>query len=232
MTHMKPIAGHGSARRIRYRLFKSDRALALDFLNITDRDWHGNDWAKVMDKTREVFGNDKPAKEGDNVRTYEHVIVSLDPKDDWVELDDFRDFIIEWAEKWFDSRGPEGEGIGRFEVAIVYHDDNAAREAAGKQGILHAHLVINNTDLETGRRISGLLTTEVARVARLRNEPAILYAGRDGCPRPAGVAGKAAQPPHGGARATGAGWTMTSVPQRGYAAPRVSASLRFNTETG
>lgn len=161
MTHMKPIAGHGSARRIRYRLFKSDRALALDFLNITDRDWHGNDWAKVMDKTREVFGNDKPAKEGDNVRTYEHVIVSLDPKDDWVELDDFRDFIIEWAEKWFDSRGPEGEGIGRFEVAIVYHDDNAAREAAGKQGILHAHLVINNTDLETGRRISGLLTTEV-----------------------------------------------------------------------
>lgn len=166
MTYMKPIAGHSSAKWIRYYLFKNDRALDRDFLNLTDRDWHGHDWAKVMDKTREIFGNDKPTKEGDKVRTYEHIIISLDEKDDWVELDDFRDFVNEWAEKWFDSRGSEGEGIGRFEVAIAYHDDNTSREAAGKRGILHAHLVINNTDLETGRRISGLLKTKVIQAMR------------------------------------------------------------------
>lgn len=161
MTYMKPLSGHSSVKWIRYYLFKNDRALDKDFLNLTDRDWKGRDWAKVMDRTREIFGNDKPVKKDTKVRTYEHIIISLDEKDNGVELDDFRDFVNEWASKWFDSRGPEGEGIGRFEVAIAYHDDNKAREAQGKRGILHAHIVINNTELETKRRISGLLTTKV-----------------------------------------------------------------------
>lgn len=166
MTYMKPLSGHSSVKWIRYYLFKNDRALDKDFLNLTDRDWKGRDWAKVMDRTREIFGNDKPVKKDGTVRTYEHMIISLDEKDDGVELDDFRDFVNEWASKWFDSRGPEGEGIGRFEVAIAYHDDNTARAADGKQGILHAHIVINNTELESKRRISGLLTTKVIQAMR------------------------------------------------------------------
>lgn len=166
MTYMKILSGHSSARWIRYYLFKNDRAIDKDFLNLTDRDWKGRDWAKVMDRTREIFGNDVPVKKDTKVRTYEHFIISLDEKDDGVELDDFRDFVNEWASKWFDSRGPEGQGIGRFEVAIAYHDDNTAREAEGKQGILHAHLVINNTELETKRRISGLRTTKVIQAMR------------------------------------------------------------------
>ena len=165
MTYMKPISGHSSAKWIRYYLFKNDRALDRDFLNLTDRDWKGRDWAKVMDRTREIWGNNV-ARKNSKVRTYEHIIISLDEKDNGVELEDFRDFVNEWASKWFDSRGPEGEGIGRFEVAIAYHDDNTAREAEGKQGILHAHLVINNTDLETKRRIAGLLTTKVIQAMR------------------------------------------------------------------
>lgn len=166
MTYMKILSGHSSAKWIRYYLFKNDRAIDKDFLNLTDRDWKGRDWAKVMDRTREIFGNDVPVKKDTKVRTYEHFIISLDEKDDGVELDDFRDFMNEWASKWFDSRGPEGQGIGRFEVAIAYHDDNTAREAEGKQGILHAHLVINNTELETKRRISGLRTTKVVQAMR------------------------------------------------------------------
>lgn len=166
MTYMKPLSGHSSVKWIRYYLFKNDRALDKDFLNLTDRDWKGRDWAKVMDRTREIFGNNVPVKKDAKVRTYEHMIISLDEKDNGVEFDDFRDFVNEWASKWFDSRGPEGEGIGRFEVAIAYHDDNTAREADGKQGILHAHIVINNTELETKRRISGLLTTKVVQAMR------------------------------------------------------------------
>lgn len=166
MTYMKVLSGHSSAKWIRYYLFKNDRALDKDFLNLTDRDWKGRDWAKVMDRTREIFGNDVPVKKDTKVRTYEHFIISLDEKDDGVELDDFRDFVNEWASKWFDSRGPEGQGIGRFEVAIAYHDDNKARGVQGKQGILHAHLVINNTELETKRRISGLRTTKVVQAMR------------------------------------------------------------------
>lgn len=166
MTYMKILSGHSSAKWIRYYLFKNDRALDKDFLNLTDRDWKGRDWAKVMDRTREIFGNNVPVKKDTKVRTYEHFIISLDEKDDGVELDDFRGFVNEWASKWFDSRGPEGQGIGRFEVAIAYHDDNKARGVQGKQGILHAHLVINNTELETKRRISGLRTTKVVQAMR------------------------------------------------------------------
>lgn len=166
MTYMKFISGYRSAKWIRYRLFKEDRVLDKDFLNLTDRDWKGRDWAMVMDRTRETFGNNVPVKRGSKVRTYEHMIISLDEKDSGVELDEFRDFVNEWASKWFDSRGPEGEGIGRFEVAIAYHDDNTAREAQGKQGILHAHIVINNTELETKRRISGLRTNKVVQAMR------------------------------------------------------------------
>lgn len=166
MTYMKILSGHSSAKWIRYYLFKNDRALDKDFLNLTDRDWKGRDWAKVMDRTREIFGNNVPVKKDTKVRTYEHFIISLDEKDDGVELDDFRDFVNEWASKWFDSRGPEGQGIGRFEVVIAYHDDNKARGVQGKQGILHAHLVINNTELETKRRISGLRTTKVVQAMR------------------------------------------------------------------
>lgn len=166
MTYMKPLSGHSSVKWIRYYLFKNDRALDKDFLNLTDRDWKGRDWAKVMDRTREIFGNNVPVKKDTKVRTYEHMIISLDEMDNGVEFDDFRDFVNEWASKWFDSRGSKGEGIGRFEVAIAYHDDNTAREAEGKQGILHAHIVINNTELETKRRISGLLTTKVVQAMR------------------------------------------------------------------
>lgn len=166
MTYMKPLSGHSSVKWIRYYLFKNDRALDKDFLNLTDRDWKGRDWAKVMDRTREIFGNNVPVKKDTKVRTYEHMIISLDEKDNGVELDDFRDFVNEWASKWFDSRGPEGYGIGRFEVAIAYHDDNKARGVQGKRGILHAHIVINNTELETKRRISGLLTTKVVQAMR------------------------------------------------------------------
>lgn len=80
MTYMKPLSGHSSVKWIRYYLFKNDRALDKDFLNLTDRDWKGRDWAKVMDRTREIFGNNVPVKKDAKVRTYEHMIISLDER--------------------------------------------------------------------------------------------------------------------------------------------------------
>ena len=51
-------------------------------------------------------------------------------------LEGLRALAVEWARESFPNH----------EVAIVYHDDNA-------NGIPHAHVVVNNTDLETGRRL-------------------------------------------------------------------------------
>lgn len=77
MTFMKPLSGHSSVKWIRYYLFKNDRALDRDFLNLTDRDWKGRDWAKVMDRTREIFGNDVPVKKGrqdSHLGTSDHLV--------------------------------------------------------------------------------------------------------------------------------------------------------------
>lgn len=132
---LKTIAGHTSARGIRRYLTKKNRALAADYINIdAPEDSKTFDWAAVMDGTRRAFGNDLPWR-GKRVRTYKHYIVSPDPKDR-ISLDTLRELSLSWARNHF----PE------YEVAIVYHDDN-------ENGIPHAHVVVNNTNIDTGRRL-------------------------------------------------------------------------------
>lgn len=122
-------------------LEKNNRAIARDFLNFpTDRD-HTRNWSYFFDETRAEYGNDRQWGGKDPV-TYQHFIISPDPRDE-VDLDTLRAFVTEWANDLFGG----GEGsLGSFEVAIVYHDDN-------NRGIPHAHVVVNNTNLETGNKL-------------------------------------------------------------------------------
>lgn len=143
MPLLKPIAGHNSAAAIREYLEKEGRALARDMRNLPIQDWISEtgdlvdttyDWAAAMDKTRMDFENDTPWK-GKQARTFKHFILSPDPNDA-IDLGDLRALSMAWAEKYF----------GDHEVAIVYHDDNEGE-------IPHAHIVVNNTNLETGYRM-------------------------------------------------------------------------------
>lgn len=135
---LKTIAGHTSARGICRYLTRKNRALASDYINIDAPDpVHPEmsfDWARVMDSTRRAFGNDLPWR-GKRVRTYKHYVVSPDPRDG-IGLEALRELATTWA----------AEHFSEYEVAIVYHDDNA-------RGIPHAHVVVNNTNIETGRRL-------------------------------------------------------------------------------
>ena len=135
---LKTIAGHTSARGICRYLTRKNRALANDYINIDIPDpAHPEmsfDWARVMDSTRRSFGNDLPWR-GRRVRTYKHYVVSPDPKDG-IGLEALRELATAWAIEHFFE----------YEVAIVYHDDN-------QNGIPHAHVVVNNTNIETGRRL-------------------------------------------------------------------------------
>lgn len=135
MPMLKAISGHTSVKGIRRYLTKKNRALAEDHINL-DPPAPGAalDWAAAMDATRRLYGNDS-AWRGRRARTYKHYVVSPDPKDR-VSLEGLRALAAEWAHESFPNH----------EVAIVYHDDNA-------NGIPHAHVVVNNTDLETGRRL-------------------------------------------------------------------------------
>lgn len=132
---LKAISGHTSTKGIRRYLTKKNRALAEDCLNLDPPEpGRAFDWAAAMDETRRLFGNDS-AWRGRRARTYKHYVVSPDPKDG-VSLDGLRALATRWAQDSFPNH----------EVAIVYHDDNA-------NGIPHAHVVVNNTDVETGRRL-------------------------------------------------------------------------------
>lgn len=135
---LKTISGHTSARGICRYLTRKNRALASDYINIDAPDpAHPEmpfDWASVMDSTRRAFGNDLPWR-GRRVRTYKHYVVSPDPRDG-IGLEALRELATTWA----------AEHFSEYEVAIVYHDDNA-------RGIPHAHVVVNNTNIETGRRL-------------------------------------------------------------------------------
>ena len=143
MTILKPISGHTGLAKARAYLERDGRALARDFLNLdapeleSDEDLpsYGEfDWASVMDATRAEFGNDVPW--GDRrARTYKHYIVSPDPRDA-ASLTALRYVTVSWVRECF----PE------HEVAVVYHDDNEGH-------VLHAHVVVNNTNLETGGRL-------------------------------------------------------------------------------
>lgn len=122
-------------------LEKGGRALAHDFVNCSERadDFWKRDWAKQMDDMREWAGTNE-SRNGQRTRTYNHYVLSPDPRDN-LTLEQMREFAVAWSERWF----------GDFQCAIVYHDDN-------ENNILHAHIIVNNVNLETGKRLAPYLT--------------------------------------------------------------------------
>lgn len=144
MPVLKPISGHGSCVPVQRYLEKNGRALARDFFNFSempDADPMSEpelgkafDWAAEMDAFRAECGNDDPWN-GKKARTFKHFVLSPSPEDD-VSLEKLRELSQAWVRRFFPD----------YHVAIVYHDDNEGR-------IPHAHIVVNNTNVVTSRRM-------------------------------------------------------------------------------
>lgn len=162
MPYVKPISGHTSCRFVQEYLEKNGRALARDFLELEENDSRtGMSWSAQMDETREVYGNDRSVN-GGKVRTYNHYVLSPDPKDN-ISLEELRTYTTEWASKAFPG----------YQIAIIYHNDSHERLKNGERGILHAHLIVNNTNLNNGRRLAPWLThTRVRNISRLAQDMA------------------------------------------------------------
>lgn len=136
MPLVKCINGHtGCAAAERY-LERDGRAIGHDFINLdcVEREDGSFGWASEMDGLRTLYKNGEPYR-GKPAITYRHYIVSPDPADK-IDLERLRELACAWARRHF----------GDYQVAIVYHDDNENR-------IPHAHVVVNNTNVETGRRL-------------------------------------------------------------------------------
>lgn len=161
MPYMKTIQGHREAKFLGKYLEKNGRAIAEKFYNVEEKDKNGRRWYDLMDETRVINENDK-ARKGSKVRTYQHFIISLDERDN-VTLEDFQKYIDDYVRRWF---AEDGSKFGRYEVAVVYHDDNKERTEKGKKGILHAHILVNNTDLNDGSRFAPKMKTNLVRQMR------------------------------------------------------------------
>lgn len=119
---------------------RGDRALARDWLNLAGDERRL--WARAMDEERAVASaGGRPVA---NPVTYYHFVISPDPRDG-VGVDMLRELAVSWAREMFGDEVSRGK-LGRAQVAIVYHDDNSNR-------VPHAHLIVNNTDLDTGGRL-------------------------------------------------------------------------------
>ena len=144
MAVLKAINGHTGCGRIKDYLEKGGRALLRDFFNLSWDEVEDKgldaalkdevDWALEMDALRRDYGNDAPWK-GQRAITFRHYVISPDPGDN-IGLDGLRELTHAWVRKHFSD----------YQVAVIYHDDN-------RQSIPHAHIVVNNTNLETGRRL-------------------------------------------------------------------------------
>lgn len=144
MAVLKAINGHTGCGRIKDYLEKGGRALLRDFFNLSWDEVEDKgldaalkdevDWALEMDALRRDYGNDTPWK-GQRAITFRHYVISPDPGDN-IGLEGLRELTHAWVRKHFSD----------YQVAVIYHDDN-------RQRIPHAHIVVNNTNLETGRRL-------------------------------------------------------------------------------
>lgn len=172
MPYIKPISGHTGLAKAKRYLERDGRALASDFLNLDapieghdgDLPRHGEfDWASSMDATRHAAGNDLPWR-GERARTYKHYVLSPDPRNN-IDLETLRGLAMEWTR----------ENFGDYEVAIVYHDDNASH-------VPHAHVIVNNTNLVTGRRLQDPDPRSLKRSAQRLAEDRGLAHFHDECP--------------------------------------------------
>ncbi len=143
MTMLKSFVGHTSCEGIfKYLNYERGtgraRALALDTRMVLDP----ARWWREFDETRELFGKYMQKTMRGKPREYYHFIVSPDAADE-ADLETVRELAQSWVDRNFYG----------YQAAIVYHDDNAERLSKGKEGIVHAHVVVNSVHPETGLKI-------------------------------------------------------------------------------
>lgn len=136
MTMFKSVSnGRTGLYRVWYYLLHKNarQVLGRDVFNISKEEDRSM-WYRPMDELRKRYGNDA-SWNGKQAVTYRHYLISPDPKDK-CDLPTLQKLTARWVEKFFSE----------YQVAAVYHDDN-------ENGIPHAHIIVNNTNIVTGKRL-------------------------------------------------------------------------------
>ena len=143
MAMLKSFSGHTSCKGI-YKYLNYDRktglgrALEFDSRMVMNR----QEWWREFDETRRVHGKFMQRPPHGKPREYYHFIISPDEADH-ADLDTVREVANAWVDVNFKD----------YQCAIVYHNDNEERLSLGKEGIVHAHVIVNSVHPETGYKI-------------------------------------------------------------------------------
>lgn len=124
-----------------YLDWNREKALAHDTLNIIDE----NRWFEEMDETRETAGHNKPGKSGARCTFMQHQIIGFNPDECSCSGGKMTpDLCMEYAREYVRMRYPNQE------VVIVLHEERCKADGTTRYA---AHLGINRTNIETGRRL-------------------------------------------------------------------------------
>lgn len=161
MTLLKRFAGHEKLSLHLARYLEGDDASRVRGMRICVQGCTSpGEWARAMDARRAAFGNDTAHGDKPGV-FYRHFIISPDPESG-AGIDACMELACTWAREHFGEIAPEdgsypysGNGsiapenrgaLGTYDWVAIAHDD-------GTNGVPHVHIVVNNTDHATGRRL-------------------------------------------------------------------------------
>lgn len=119
-----------------------ERALARASQNLADE----SRWAAEMDATREAYGHNAPGKKGAKCTYAYHQVLAFNP--DECSCNGGRmtpEACMEYARQYAGGR------YGAHEAAWVLHLEHCAADGTNRYAV---HMVVNRTNLETGRRLN------------------------------------------------------------------------------
>ena len=119
-----------------------ERALARASQNLADE----SRWAAEMDATREAYGHNAPGKKGAKCTYAYHQVLAFNP--DECSCNGGRmtpEACMEYARQYVEGR------YGAYEAAWVLHLEHCAADGTDRYAV---HMVVNRTNLETGRRLN------------------------------------------------------------------------------
>ncbi len=157
MPVLRHVEGHsGTGGVVRY-LTKEGRARAFAShgleLEGDWREWDMRAWdevARQMDATRRELGRDADLnKDGNPNLKFMHYIISPDPADRLKP-----EQVLELAQAWATRY------LSHYQWAVVVHDDGKVAASRGELGPVHAHIVVNGVDLETGGTLAHYLDSK------------------------------------------------------------------------
>lgn len=135
-AHLKSLRGYLDRSNERHEVLGMDSQHLNDPMN----------WEREFDRTREAYGHNRPGKAGAKCTYMYHQIIAFNPDECDVSggrlsPDDCMAFAREWVERYYPNQ----------EAVWTLHREHCAVDGTDRYA---AHIAINRTDLETGKRLN------------------------------------------------------------------------------